>query len=93
MTRISPKITPEAFQALGAKIASNGTRTQIDDASYVAFYGTSPEIVSECWNQMSKPDGARAMHLLWTLMFLKLYVPEDAMCIMVNTCCCVDFTK
>jgi hypothetical protein len=44
----------------------------------------SPYIVVEIWNQMAEigvvPYGVEPGHLLWTLMFLKVYAPEPVLC-------------
>ena len=46
------------------------------------MYGCSPEICAILWNiverQCSIYDNVRPKHLLWALLFLKLYLPIQA---------------
>ena len=49
-----------------------------------AMFGTSPEICSLLWDHLdppnSMPNEVKAFHLLWGLMFLKLYASEVVHC-------------
>jgi hypothetical protein len=50
-----------------------------------SHFGTEPKVVAIVWNMMEKPKGARPKHLLWTLLFLKLYSNEDVLKNMAKT--------
>jgi hypothetical protein len=50
-----------------------------------AMFGTSVEICSLLWDMIEPSDftmgkGAKSCHLLWALMFLKLYATEANLC-------------
>jgi hypothetical protein len=79
------KISPDAWRKLACKIATKQDDQDIDDRTFTAFYGTTPEIGYECWEKIEGKFEGRPKHLFWTLMFCKLYLPEDVLCIMLNT--------
>jgi hypothetical protein len=49
-----------------------------------SMFGTSPEICSLLWDHVdplsTMPNGVQDAHLLWGLMFLKLYAAESVHC-------------
>lgn len=49
-----------------------------------SMFGTSPEICSLLWDHVdplsTMPNGVQDVHLLWGLMFLKLYAAESVHC-------------
>ena len=51
---------------------------------FCAMFGTSPDICSLLWDLLdpttTMPNEVRAVHLLWGLMFLKLYASEAVHC-------------
>ena len=68
--------TPAAFR----KLANNELGTQLNgDQSFRAKVGCSPDVCSTLWEMLSikkrKPLSSKPKHLLWTLLFLKLYAP------------------
>ena len=50
---------------------------------FKAHFGVSPVVVSSVWNRMDEesllPSNALPKHLLWTLLFLKLYSSSDVL--------------
>jgi hypothetical protein len=48
------------------------------------MFGTSPEMCARLWRMLdpfaSIPKGVHQRHLLWALMFLKLYCAESVLC-------------
>ena len=78
-------VTAEGVKRFGDQIASKQT-SALNDRTFVSFYGASPEVLSECFEILSdKIDGLKLKHLLWCCMFMKLYLPEDVMCILLST--------
>jgi hypothetical protein len=78
-------ISPNAWRKLGCKIATKQDDQDIDDRTFIAFYGTTPEIIYECWEKIEGKFEGRPKHLFWTLIFCKLYLPEDVLCVMLDT--------
>ena len=80
------RFSPEAVKKLGSEIATKQPEGSIDGRTFIAFYGTSPEVLSECWDRIHKMlDKGKPKHLLWACMFMKLYLPEDVMCVLLST--------
>ena len=46
---------------------------------FKAHFGVTPEVCAEVWYSIKKPTNARPKHLLWALLFLKLYETEDVL--------------
>ena len=79
-------ITAEAFRNLGSLIATKVDNRPLEERTFIAFYGTSPDIISECWAFVSvHVEGCKPKHLLWACAFMKLYLPEDVLCVMMDT--------
>jgi len=81
------RFSAEACNAYGAKIAYRNYEVKpLSDRAFVAFYGRTPEEVSELWDlcspHINKP---KIRHLFWTLMFMKLYISQDVLCVMLDT--------
>ena len=53
-----------------------------------AFFGASPEVCSQLWDHLSPSETinrlARPKHLLWALIFLKVYASESVLCTLVS---------
>ena len=51
-------------------------------------FGISPVICARIWNSLGevKPNGFEPKHLLWGLLFLKVYSTESVHATIVNTC-------
>ena len=56
----------------------------IEVTRFRSMFGTSPEICSLLWDCIdplnTMTNGVQDVHLLWGLMFLKLYVSESVNC-------------
>lgn len=67
------------------------TNVQKEHREFRSLFGCSPEIVAEIWyriaprgGEISLKKGAEPRHLLWALLFMKVYANEDALCSMVG---------
>lgn len=79
-------ISPDGLKKLGDEIATRATGNELNSRTFISFYGLSPQILAESWDLIrSKLEGAKPKHLLWACMFMKLYLPEDVMCILLAT--------
>jgi hypothetical protein len=52
---------------------------------FSSHFGTPPHVVAIVWHLIDKPEGVEPKHLLWTLLFLKVYASEDVLHNMVGT--------
>ena len=74
----------ETVAKLAAHAVTHGTADEpFDDRSFVAFFGCSPNRVAEIWEVCSRPS-KHLKHLLWALCFMKLYLPEDVLVVMLG---------
>ena len=87
--KLHPPVTnefrAETFATLGAEMVTHGESKLLNIRVFKAFFGTYPEVVADIWGTADKPKKTHPNHLLWTLMFLKLYVSEDVICIICQT--------
>jgi hypothetical protein len=59
---------------------------------YQSLFGCSPDVTAEIWYRLAPREvgetslvkGAEPQHLLWALLFMKLYANQDALCSMVG---------
>ena len=62
--------------------------TRTDDRRFRATYGTTASICATLWHMVKSettmPKGACPVHLLWCLMFLKIYATEAVLCKMAG---------
>lgn len=86
----------EYFLAIGMKIArrSRVVALATQEARFKSHFGTQPRICSDVWTRInpaaSMPTGAKPVHLLWALMFLKLYSSESVLCTLASAGEAVD---
>ena len=63
-------------------------QTKTNVRRFRSFFGTSPEICSDLWELLVMadqiPDYAKPEHLLWSLLFLKVYGTEASLTSMVD---------
>jgi hypothetical protein len=52
---------------------------------FSSHFGTPPHVVAIVWHLIDKPEGAEPKHLLWILLFIKVYASEDVLHNMVGT--------
>ena len=83
------RFTPQAVEAVAQTII----RTRGSMRHFKAVFGVSPLLCSVVWNYMDDdeklPRRAQPKHLLWTLMFLKLYNSEN---VLSSMCGCEEKT-
>jgi hypothetical protein len=74
------QITSQTVEAVAQTII----RTPGSMRHFKAAFGVSPFMCSVMWNYMDDqenlPHRAQPKHLLWTLLFLKLYNSENVLC-------------
>jgi hypothetical protein len=81
-------VTAENFDVLAAQVASRSEDVHVkplDDRVIKAFYGTNAAVMSDLWERCRRPCKTEPKHLLWALMYMKLYCPEDVMAILCST--------
>lgn len=51
----------------------------VANRKFKAFFGITPEVCQICWNNIegNRPPGSKLIHLLWALLFLKVYKTEE----------------
>lgn len=83
---------PEYFLRKGLSIASSArahSSMKVKRRIFLDYFGTRPEIASSIWARIelkrSLPKNAMPHHLLWALLFMKVYGTERVMCDMVST--------
>ena len=87
---IQGKISACSFLIYGLKIMNkNPSSSSRNLTIFRAHYGTSPEVVSYLWGRISSnkiltQKGAIYKHLLWSLLFMKVYATEHVLSGMVN---------
>jgi hypothetical protein len=83
-----PAISPDKFYREGQKMI---TRSSVDNLSgqrrFLSHYGVSPQIVSILWDSilLNLPPKCCSIHLLWCLLFLKVYASEAILSSIVGT--------
>lgn len=79
----------DEFRELGAAImrrSPEGKSERVFIRRWQAHFGVEPAVVADAWNRIKIPvsgegttDYAKPEHLLWGLLFLKMYVAEEGM--------------
>jgi hypothetical protein len=54
--------------------------------SYRPHFGVGPHVTAIIWSKITKPYGAEPYHLLWTLLFLKVYASEEVLSNLIRVC-------
>lgn len=56
-----------------------GRTHRLPDRRFRALFGLDSKTTADCWNKIARgvPQGGSYRHLLWTLMFMKLYATEE----------------
>lgn len=88
MGRAMSLITSEIFLRMGNEIAGQAT-TKSSYSSlrrFRSFFGTSPDVCVILWHQLQTriPEHGSPEHVLWALLFLKVYATEDVLCSFVR---------
>jgi hypothetical protein len=83
-------VTAETFLDLGQEITNRRKRVAAKTmiSRFRATFGTSPKICALLWGMVESrtvlPNGAKPVHLLWALAFLKLYCAEAVLAALVG---------
>ena len=76
----------EAIASTDAYDNRDKNKRTMNDRTFIAFYGRDKDSVLEiwerCWHLVPK---TKLKHLLWTLMYMKLYLPIDVMIVILRT--------
>ena len=82
-------VTSHDFQLLALPIMG---RAEVSDSgdfgiAFGACFGMSPNLCVHVWDEIEDalPSAVMISHLLWALLFLKVYGTEDTMAVMVQT--------
>ena len=74
------------FESMGREIMhrKKGGSSLTFDNRFRTFFGVSPKVVENIWNRLDpfrtiEPihSGVKPMHLLWALLFMKVYAEES----------------
>jgi hypothetical protein len=91
--KLSKDPSGEDFRRLGAEILGRRTdgSTETFDIQFLSFFGVDELVCALTWQKLEidpeafKEDrGAEPSHLLWALLFLKLYTTMDVFCRLVG---------
>jgi hypothetical protein len=83
-------VSAETFLLQGRLILGHRSNISftVEDRRFRGNFGTTPVICAILWGKISPneimPKGVKCCHLLWALMFLKLYVSEHVLCSMAK---------
>jgi hypothetical protein len=90
------KVKPSVFFWRGMTIAGNPPIEKIpltprNYARFRAHFGTSPGVCAVCWNMIEGrlPGNFFYTHLLWALLYLKVYATES---VLASKCMCDEKT-
>lgn len=75
------RISTSRFADLGGEMARNspGLSFKTEQRRFRALFGVSAELCADVWSRTaaSRPPKSRPVHLLWALLFLKVYGSEQ----------------
>lgn len=71
-------LTANHFVYAGSAILDRAKRDG-GDRDFRALFGVGANLCSVVWNLCDFPDGTKPKHLLWALLFLKVYASESAL--------------
>jgi len=77
------------FASIASQLAYKNTSSVLDQRTMVAFYGVGTTTMNDLWHKCERPAKTKPEHLCWTLMYFKLYNPDDVMAVL---CGCVKNT-
>ena len=89
--------TATDFENEGMKMMCRGRIGYfIFNCRFCAMFGTTPRIFEKVWNRLSPystmDNGVKAKHLLWALLFMKVYATEHIHASLAG-CCEKTFRK
>lgn len=84
------EVAPEFFQAIGNRIIRRGKARpefkseNVASRKFLSFFGTTPYVCSLLWAYLdpcnTMLNSVQPVHLLWALMFMKIYATEAIHC-------------
>ena len=81
----------DVFARIGDSIFSNahGLSNTVRQRRFAALFGVSPSVCASTWAIIWKqlPDGSEPKHLIWALLFLKVYATEHVNCALTGVDC------
>lgn len=88
------EVPPNWFQSFGNEIIRRGKdrpefkSEKVAHRKFMSFFGTTPFVCSMLWAFLepctNMPIGVKPQHLLWALLFLKVYATESVHCSLVG---------
>jgi hypothetical protein len=87
-----PALIANDFSLIGAELmgrdSSHGSALTFD-RRFRSTFGTSPDVCAVIWNMLDPyntiaHEGTSPQHLLWALMFMKMYAKESVRCSMAG---------
>ena len=84
----NPPVTPVEFYALGQRMTNQSLlRNESGKRRFLSHFGISPEVVAILWTSIHHmlPPSSLSIHLLWCLLFMKVYASESVLCGIVGT--------
>ena len=86
-------ISEEEYRRIGVEIMQRdpaGRSEKVFERRWITFFGVTLEVATELWNRLridiNDPEffAAGPQHLLWALLFLKIYGAETELCHIVG---------
>ena len=84
----NPPVTPVEFYTLGQRMTNQSLlRNESGKRRFLSHFGISPEVVAILWTSIHHmlPPSSLSIHLLWCLLFMKVYASESVLCGIVGT--------
>ena len=76
-------VSEEGFMKIASNLVCNGSR-ELTEREFKAFFGKNAATVALIWATFVQPAKSKPVHLLWALMYMKLYNSWDVMSIMAG---------
>lgn len=82
-------VDANSFRILGRDMSREavGIFSMAEERRFRALFGTTPEVCSIIWEKigMNRPKKGTPQHLLWSLLFLKVYASEDVLSVITQS--------
>lgn len=82
-------VPPEIFASLGNDVLrkTNQRSNSVSDRRFRGLFGTTPLVCARLWELVLEnvPPAGRPKHLLWALLFLKVYAIEHVNAALVHS--------
>jgi hypothetical protein len=79
-------IDADLFASIASQVAYKNSSAFLDQRSMIAFYGVGTTTMNDLWHRCERPEKTKPEHLCWTLMYYKLYNPDDVMAVLCGCC-------